>query len=711
MNPLSNPSYLLSPLIALFVTVVLLFLVWQKSRVNISGRIFFCLLFVVGLWDFLLFGLRSSPTSDQAVLWSRAVAVPGFAMYVLYYHFSCTYTGLRRQRSILFGSYSLLIITASLIPTPLVVERMTLQDYGYAPVPGPFAFVLVAVGLPLVGLGAYNLLRRYKLSHSHDERNHLLYLIIAPLFPLIGALIDGFSNLPPFAIWGNLIFCVMCSVAILKYHLLDIRIVVRKSVVYLLISAVVAIPYVTTLVLVNQFLEPKTGVWWIHALLILLLAIVLRPVYGWAQNLVDRLFYRERYDYLKELGQFSRETQSIVNLKELGLKITQLVCGASRSTSACLLLPSESKDSLVVVSCTGLEGPLSGVVLTNSSPLVEWLQSQGNILSSEQLDSIPQLQGISRREKNKLERIGAKLYIPIKTREGKLSGILVLGQKLGQQTYSSEDRELLSSLASQMAMALENARLYDSEKTIRMELEKLNEQKTEFLYSVAHELKTPLTAVISSSEILIEDSPTSHKLRERLITNIRTSAESMDRRVTELLDLGQMHIGELRIEPTPLEMSRAITEIASQLEVLFEKRKQTLTLEIPDSLPEANVDRAKLEQVLFNLLSNANKFSPSGSDITLRIREVGRKMIIEVEDSAPVVTEEDKGKLFDPYYRGDDSDKRKRLPGLGLGLAISKKLVELHGGEIWVESKPGKGKGNRFAFSLPVFDQRTNGTK
>jgi len=282
-----------------------------------------------------------------------------------------------------------------------------------------------------------------------------------------------------------------------------------------------------------------------------------------------------------------------------------------------------------------------------------------------------------------------------------------LGQKLGQQTYSSEDRELLSSLASQMAMALENARLYDSEKTMRMELEKLDEQKTEFLHSVAHELKTPLTAVISSSEILSEDSPTSHRLREKLITNIRTSAESMNRRVTELLDLAQMQIGKLVVEPTSLEMGRAITEMASQLEVLFEKKKQTLTLEIPDSLPEANVDRVKLEQVLFNLLSNAHKFSPSGSDIILRIREVDRKIIVEVEDSAPVVTEEEKEKLFDPYYRGGDSDMRKRLPGIGLGLAISKKLVELHGGEIWVKSKPGKG--NTFAFSLPILDRGTNG--
>jgi len=632
----------------------------------------------------------------------------GFAIFVFYYHFSLTYTGNKQQRGFLLASYLVLVISAGLIPTPLIVDRMVLADYGYAPIPGLFAYPLT-IGVLLMVAATYSIFKRYRASRSHGERNRLLYLSIAPLFPLVGGLLDGFSDLPPLAIWANLIFCILCSVAILKYHLLDIRIFARKSMVYLLISAVVAIPYAAVVYLMNFIFEPAIRPWWVHPLIILSLAIFLRPLYSQAQNLVDRLFYRDRYNYLRALGQFSREAQSIVNLKELGFKMTQLVCGALRSTSACLLLSSESQVGLTVVSCTGLESPLSGVVLKDSSPLIKWLDLHGDIVTSKQLSIIPQLQGISLKERNKLERMRAELYVPMKTRQGQLSGILILGPKLSQQSYSNEERQLLTTLGGQMAMALENARLYDSEKTMRVDLEKLNEQKTEFLHSVAHELKTPLTAVISSSEILSEDSATSHKLRERLITNIRTSAESMNRRVTELLNLAQMQIGELMIEPTPLEMGRTITEMVSQLEVLFEKKNQTLTLEIPDSLAEANVDRMKLEQVLFNILSNANKFSSTGSNVILRVREADRRIIVEVEDSAPLVTEEEKEKLFDPYYRGEDNDRRKRLPGIGLGLSISKRLVELHGGKIWVESKPGKG--NTFAFSLPVLDHRTNGIK
>jgi len=243
---------------------------------------------------------------------------------------------------------------------------------------------------------------------------------------------------------------------------------------------------------------------------------------------------------------------------------------------------------------------------------------------------------------------------------------------------------------------------------MRKEQEQQNEQKTEFLHSITHELKTPLTALISSSELLVEETSIVPSIRKRLSTNIRQSAYQMDRRVSELLDLARMQIGELTIAPESLEIGPLITGIVLQLDILFKNKGQTLTFEIPSSLPKVNADKSMLEQVLSNLLSNANKFSPADSNIVLKVKETDTTMIVEVEDSAPVILEQEKTKLFNPYYRGEDIDKREQIPGFGLGLAISKKLVELHGGEIWVETK--SGEGNVFAFSLPALERRTNGT-
>jgi signal transduction histidine kinase len=149
-----------------------------------------------------------------------------------------------------------------------------------------------------------------------------------------------------------------------------------------------------------------------------------------------------------------------------------------------------------------------------------------------------------------------------------------------------------------------------------------------------------------------------------------------------------------------LDSTSIINEARAQVYPLFESKKQTLVLELDDSVPMINADRWYLLEVLLNLLTNASKFSPQGSGTTLRVRSADTNLIIEVENQAPAISAEEREHLFDPYYRGEDPNKL-HLPGLGLGLAISKQIVELHGGKIWVQSE--EGKGNTFAFSLPLY--------
>ena len=242
INAFSNTSYLLPPLLVGSVAIVLVVLVWQKSRRDISSRIFSFLVLSVALWSLLIFGMRSSPDTHHALAWTRAAIVPGFAIWVFFYHFTLAYTNLRRHRAILPAAYSLLLLVTVLAPTDLLVQDMRLEYYGYAPTTNPLSFPLFATTFPLLIAGAYNLVTWYRSSCSYEERNRVLYLLIGVPFLLLGIVLDGFTNLPPAGMWTNLIFCVICSIAILKYHLLDIRIIVRKGLVYLLLSVTVAIP-------------------------------------------------------------------------------------------------------------------------------------------------------------------------------------------------------------------------------------------------------------------------------------------------------------------------------------------------------------------------------------------------------------------------------------------------------------------------------------
>jgi signal transduction histidine kinase len=174
----------------------------------------------------------------------------------------------------------------------------------------------------------------------------------------------------------------------------------------------------------------------------------------------------------------------------------------------------------------------------------------------------------------------------------------------------------------------------------------------------------------------------------------------MNHRVTELVEMAKNQIGDVKVQMTPLEIKSVLIDSVSQLMVLFDSRHQKLNFDIPDNLPPVEADKDKIQQIVFNLLANANKYSPENSSITLAAKQVGNHVHFEVRDSAPVITDENREKIFAPYYRIENSALNTSTAGLGLGLSISKKLVELHKGKIWVETNPQGG--NVFIFSLPV---------
>jgi len=462
LNPLSNPFYLLPPLIAAAACLGVAAYVWRRASRS-PGKLMFCVyVLCVAGWSALIFLMRSSPDQAQALAREKTMVVAYYLMFILFFHFTVSYASVtgRASRVVLGLSYALAATVAVLAPTDLLIRAMRVEPYGYAPVLGPLVPPLSAMGFMLMGGGAYNLVRRYRQSRSYEERNRTAYLVLLLSLPIIGGLLDAFTNLPPIAIWANLAFCVLGAVVIARYHLWDIRVVVRRGLVYLLVSGVVAIPYVGMIYLVYHWLEPRLTPWWLLVVLVLLLAFALRPLYGWAQTVVDRSFYRDRYDYLRALQGFSREAHSIVSLDELSSTITGLVQGALRSASACLLLTSEDEGGLRIVSCTRLPNPPADTVFRSDSPLVRWLERHQRILTSTEFEVVPQLQSLSLKERTSAEQLGGELYVPIATRQGQLIGILVAGPKLSEQAYSDEEKELLASLSRHMALALENARLY-----------------------------------------------------------------------------------------------------------------------------------------------------------------------------------------------------------------------------------------------------------
>ena len=224
-------------------------------------------------------------------------------------------------------------------------------------------------------------------------------------------------------------------------------------------------------------------------------------------------------------------------------------------------------------------------------------------------------------------------------------------------------------------------------------------QTLEIISFLTHEFKTPLTSIIASASLLVEELAISPDAPEaKLLSNILASAHNLEIKTSELLELTKLEATGFHLELEPTNINIIVRSAAEQISPLIRNRNQSLTLKLDPQIPEIVADSLRVEQILINLLSSASKFTQDGGSISLTVYKIDDYIVVEIQDSGPGILPEEQDKLFQPYYRLKDD--KEHIPGAGLGLALCKHLVELHDGEIWVES--GQGKGSTFAFSLPL---------
>lgn len=227
----------------------------------------------------------------------------------------------------------------------------------------------------------------------------------------------------------------------------------------------------------------------------------------------------------------------------------------------------------------------------------------------------------------------------------------------------------------------------------------LERQKDEFLANVSHDLRTPLTAIKHSIEVVLANEPpgTPAPLHE-LFENVQQSAERMASLIDDLLELTRLRAGMVRLRPDWHDLRDVAARAARAVEPLARARGQRLELELPPEPVVAAVDAARLERALLNLLGNAHKYGRPGGTIGLRVDEGPGGAVVTVVDDGPGIPDAEQHRIFDRFYRAEDEGTRQQ-PGSGLGLPIARALVELHGGRVWVESQPGRGA--TFSVSLP----------
>ncbi|MBL4850524.1 MAG: FHA domain-containing protein [Planctomycetes bacterium] len=319
--------------------------------------------------------------------------------------------------------------------------------------------------------------------------------------------------------------------------------------------------------------------------------------------------------------------------------------------------------------------------------------------------------------------------------QSEVLGVLHLDKRSARRPFESEDLQLAVIVAQQAAATIANLRLFEAISLANKELERardeilrwnqelegkvaertqevqeqaeriadLSRQKDQLLGMVAHDLRTPLTGMLGFAEVAISDlqagSATEHTLEDLLV--IRQSAQEMSELLNDLLDVSRLEAGKIRIELRPVDIGARIRTDRRRYEMWASSKEIGFTAKAPSEELWVSADPKRIQQVLNNLVSNAIKYSTSGGMITLRVKPAGKEVEVSVQDTGQGIASDDLDKVFASYEQ-TKTQATAGEHGAGLGLSIAKKLVELHGGQIWVESKPGVG--SRFTFSL----QRTS---
>ncbi len=292
----------------------------------------------------------------------------------------------------------------------------------------------------------------------------------------------------------------------------------------------------------------------------------------------------------------------------------------------------------------------------------------------------------------------AALAVPLKLR-GQVIGALDFYETEQPRQWSSDDIALVESVAEQVALAVENARAYAELQKTAEELREMDRLKTLFLANMSHELRTPLNSIIGFSRVMLKgiDGPLT-ELQKADLTSIYNNGQHLLGLINDILDMSRIEAGKIELILEPIDLQHIINGVMSTAMALVKDKPINLVQEIEPDLPVIRADGTRLRQVILNLLSNAAKFTEEGQ-ITLRAWADGEQLTISVSDTGPGIASEDQSMLFQEFSQVDASPTR-RAGGAGLGLAISRHLVEMHGGRIWVESEVGVG--STFFFTLPI---------
>jgi signal transduction histidine kinase len=623
---------------------------------------------------------------------------------IVFFHFVVEFTKSSHRRFLSHFFYGLggMFLLSNWL-TNFFVAGVYHYQWGYYPRGGRL-HVFYLLFLLVMLLSGLRLLWRFK-NRSTDQPtrlNQTKYVIASTLIYSMAG-IDFLANYgipyyPLGLVFTNVHACII-AYAIIQYRLLDVGVVIKRSLIYALVLIALLVPCYVVVIGGQLYSFGSISYLFSSLTLVLLLGVgFLFPKFRFkTEDALERALFRRRIDYRETLLRSSRDMVSIVEVKTLSENLVHTIGSALGVEKVSLLLNNDSKRAYELEAAVGVnfDHPRA-ILLASESPWIQEIRRRRGPLVKEDLEWIPLGPGTSQTIET-MEALGAEISLPILSK-GKLIGILNLGHKEDKTIYSDEDLELLSTLANQAAIAIENARLYENLKQSQDTLRRADRLSSLGLLTagLAHEIRNPLVAIRTFTQLLPERYNDA-EFREGFQGLALKEVDRICGLINDLLSFARPS----KPNVSPEAINDVVENITRILETQAKEKNVAIFREFSENLPKVWIDREQMKQVFMNLILNAIQAMQEGGSLSIATRSVARTgadpvgefVQVEVRDTGIGIPEDNLQHIFDPFFTSKDE-------GSGLGLAVSHQIVQEHGGFVTVESTVGKG--TAFFVHVPV---------
>lgn len=732
--------YGITGLINAIASTILGLFVFFKNRKNRVGQTFILFSLSVAFWSYAYYFWQMAKNANEALFWTRMLMAGAIFIPIFYVHFVWAFLEKlnKGKKQVLILGYFITLFFLVLDFTRFFINKVEPELYfKFWPKPGIAYHPFLIMWFLSIAYCTKLLFSKYK-SSVGIKRAQIRYVLLGITIGFIGGGTNYFLwygiPIPPI---GNILVVVYVGAtgyAILRYRLMDIRLVIRKSAVYVALAfCAYAFFYFGVWFLNKMFGSVYNPGAYVLAGFLTAVALLFFFLFEKFVNFIaNNYFFGALYNQHETLKKMGEKLTTIVDLGKLITSVSEVIKKTLGLEKIAFLLIDENSGKYTVQKMAGFSKS-EIISLTKDDELELFLKRNRKPMTYEELEmkSFYNL-------KERMGRIGASLLLPLVS-QGRLQGIIILGKKISEDAFSQEDINLLESLSHQTALAIENARLYDrmenfnkilkekvdeqtrdiKEKNVR--LRKLLAMKTEFLHIASHQLRTPVSAIRGLVSMLEEGDFDDADLatRKRVFSGILKKTEKMTNVLDDILIATELDtVKNFKLKKNELmkvdidDMSKkVINELKYEAEekgIEISYKKEYLPFPSPDTYKEERNEEGNfnilsnerdLRHILVNLVNNAITYTRAGGKIEINVNRDKNLITWKVKDTGIGIPKNNHF-VFEKFKRGKNALELNR-DGSGLGLFIVKKLVDAHpGGEVGFRSN--KGQGTTFWVKFPA---------